>query len=74
MTKLSILYQKVDALKPRPNNPRTHSDKQIKQLKSCITRFKFTNPVLVDDNNIIIAGHVGVSWKDRLVFLLCQAK
>lgn len=57
MTKLSILYQKVHALKPRPNNPRTHSDKQIKQLKSCITRFDFTNPVLVDDNNNIIAGH-----------------
>lgn len=57
MTKLSILYQKVDALKPRTNNPRTHSDKQIKQLKSCITRFDFTNPVLVDDNNVIIAGH-----------------
>lgn len=57
MKKLSILYQKVDALKPRTNNPRTHSDKQIKQLKSCITRFKFTNPVLVDDNNVIIAGH-----------------
>lgn len=57
MTKLTILYQHPDALKPRPNNPRTHSDKQIKQLKSCITRFKFTNPVLVDDNNVIIAGH-----------------
>lgn len=57
MTKLSILYQKVDALKPRTNNPRTHSDKQIKQLKSCITRFDFTNPVLVDDNSVIIAGH-----------------
>jgi hypothetical protein len=57
MTKLTIIYQHPDALKPRPNNPRTHSDKQIKQLKSCITRFKFTNPVLVDDNNVIIAGH-----------------
>jgi ParB-like chromosome segregation protein Spo0J len=54
---LSISYQAVSALKPRATNPRTHSKKQITQIANAIRRFGFTNPVLVDDANGIIAGH-----------------
>ena len=54
---LSIVYQAVDSLKPRSTNPRTHSKKQIGQIASAIRRFGFTNPVLVDDANGIVAGH-----------------
>ena len=54
---LSIAYQAVDSLKPRSTNPRTHSKKQIGQIASAIRRFGFTNPVLVDDANGIVAGH-----------------
>src|SRR3979411_3502962 len=54
---LSIDYQAVSALKPRATNPRTHSKKQIAQIANAIRRFGFTNPVLVDDANGIIAGH-----------------
>ncbi len=54
---LSIIYQAVEALKPRSTNPRTHSKKQIGQIASAIRRFGFTNPVLIDDANGIIAGH-----------------
>src|ERR1700682_5438478 len=54
---LSIDYQAVSALKPRPGNPRTHSKKQITQIANAIRRFGFTNPVLVDDANGIVAGH-----------------
>lgn len=57
MTNLSITYQPIDALNPRANNPRTHSPNQITQLVRCMKRFGFTNPVLVDDTNRIIAGH-----------------
>jgi len=57
MKKLSIIYQSIDALKPRASNPRTHSKKQVQQLANSIERFGFTNPVLVDDTNAIIAGH-----------------
>src|SRR5260221_1263552 len=42
---------------PRTTNPRTHSKKQITQIANAIRRFGFTNPVLVDDANGIIAGH-----------------
>jgi DNA modification methylase len=44
-------------LKPYKGNPRTHTKKQIAQLAKSIERFGFTNPVLVDDDGGIIAGH-----------------
>src|SRR5882762_5946368 len=55
--RLSVVYQDVDALKPRTTNPRAHSKKQIAQIANAIRRFGFTNPVLVDDANGIVAGH-----------------
>ncbi len=47
----------VHRLKPSPNNARTHSRKQVRQIAKSIERFGFNNPVLVDDNDTIIAGH-----------------
>jgi DNA modification methylase len=47
----------VGALKPYPRNARTHSKKQIRQIADSIQSFGFTNPVLVDDAGLIIAGH-----------------
>jgi DNA modification methylase len=47
----------VSALRPNPNNARTHSRKQIRQIANSIERFGFCNPVLIDDDNQIIAGH-----------------
>lgn len=45
------------SLKPYSNNARTHSPKQIKQIARSIERFGFNNPVLIDDDDQIIAGH-----------------
>lgn len=45
------------ALKPYANNARTHSKKQIRQIADSIERFGFTNPVLIDESDRIIAGH-----------------
>ena len=44
-------------LKPRASNPRTHSRKQIRQIADSIKQFGFTNPVLLDRDDGIIAGH-----------------
>jgi DNA modification methylase len=44
-------------LRPYPNNARTHTRKQIRQIADSITQFGFTNPVLIDDAGQIIAGH-----------------
>jgi DNA modification methylase len=45
------------SLRPYAGNARTHSPKQIKQIARSIDRFGFNNPVLVDDDDQIIAGH-----------------
>jgi DNA modification methylase len=52
-----IEMRKVAALRPYSGNARTHSKKQIKQIAASIQRFGFTNPVLISDDNEIIAGH-----------------
>ena len=44
-------------LMPYPRNARTHSKKQIRQIAASIERFGFTNPVLIDEENTILAGH-----------------
>ena len=57
MTDLSIEYKSVDDLIPYVNNSRTHSDEQVTQVAASIKEFGFTNPILIDENNGIIAGH-----------------
>jgi len=48
---------KVEDLIPYALNSRTHSDEQVAQLAASIREFGFTNPVLIDDANNLIAGH-----------------
>jgi 16S rRNA G966 N2-methylase RsmD len=54
---MNIEYTLVRNLRPYPNNARTHSRKQIALIAKSIKLFGFNNPVLIDDNNQIIAGH-----------------
>jgi DNA modification methylase len=54
---MRIEYMSVHALRPYAGNARTHSRKQIRQIAKSIERFGFNNPVLIDDDNQIIAGH-----------------
>ncbi|AUR95847.1 ParB/sulfiredoxin [Vibrio phage 1.213.O._10N.222.54.F10] len=49
--------RKTVDLIPYANNSRTHSDEQTNQVASSIKEFGFTNPVLIDEDNGIIAGH-----------------
>ncbi len=53
----SIEYLTIQSLKPYAKNARTHSKKQVRQIADSITRFGFTNPVLIDKENTILAGH-----------------
>ena len=53
----SIEYIALADLVPHDRNARTHSSKQLKQIADSITRFGFTNPVLVDGDNSVVAGH-----------------
>jgi ParB-like chromosome segregation protein Spo0J len=54
---LKIELLPISSLKPYARNPRTHSPKQIRQIADSIRRFGFTNPVLVDAEGRVIAGH-----------------
>ncbi|HEV7253403.1 MAG TPA: DNA methyltransferase [Mesorhizobium sp.] len=54
---LSVTYRATDRLRPDPRNARTHSKRQIEQIKASIRQFGFTNPVLVDEGGVLIAGH-----------------
>jgi DNA modification methylase len=63
---LSITYVPVAELRPHPNNPRTHTDKQVGQIAHSIEKFGFISPVLTDQHNNIIAGHGRVEAAKRL--------
>lgn len=52
-----ILHRRIRDLTPYPRNARTHSKKQIRQIADSIGRFGFTNPVLIDEHDCILAGH-----------------
>ncbi len=54
---LGIITLPVASLRPYSRNARTHSDKQIAQIAASIRTFGFNNPVLVDKDGVIIAGH-----------------
>lgn len=47
----------IAQLKPYKNNARTHSDEQVRKISESITEFGFTNPVLIDSEKNILAGH-----------------
>jgi DNA modification methylase len=54
---LAVVYRPLGDLKPDPRNARTHPKRQIEQLCASIWEFGFTNPVLVDEQSVLIAGH-----------------
>lgn len=56
----------ISSLIPYANNSRTHSDDQVNQVASSIKEFGFTNPVLIDEQGGIIAGHGRVMAAKKL--------
>ena len=67
MTKHTEILEMVDIDKliPYVNNARTHSDDQIKKIQSSLREFGFVNPVLIDKELGIIAGHGRVEAAKR---------
>ncbi len=54
---LNVEYRKVETLIPYARNPRTHNDEQVAKIAASIVEYGWTNPILVDGENGIIAGH-----------------
>ena len=61
-----IEYVSTSSLTPYARNSRTHSPQQVKQIAASIKEFGFTNPVLIDEANGIIAGHGRVMAAEHL--------
>jgi len=66
MTQHQIEQVSVSTLIPYARNSRTHSDEQVSQIAGSIREFGFTNPVLIDANGTIIAGHGRVMAAKKL--------
>jgi DNA modification methylase len=52
-----IALVSVRKLRPNKRNARTHPQKQIRQIQSNYRRFGWTSPIIVDEKNVILAGH-----------------
>jgi ParB-like chromosome segregation protein Spo0J len=57
MNELQVKLRPVSALVPYAKNARTHNDEQVSQIARLIEEFGWTNSILVDRNNVVIAGH-----------------
>lgn len=54
---MEIIYKSPSELKPFQNNPYNHPEKQLSMLKKSMREFGFTSPILVSQDNMVIAGH-----------------
>jgi ParB-like chromosome segregation protein Spo0J len=66
--RLAVEYLPITSLRPWPHNVRTHSNKQIHQIANSMREFGFTNPILIDSDNVIVAGHGRVEAAKLLGF------
>src|SRR5262245_66464031 len=66
MPNLQIEHTPIHALHPQRQNARTHSKRQIRQIADSIERFGFCNPILIDDDRTILAGHGRVKSAELL--------
>ena len=57
MAEIKVTYVDLNSLKTYQNNPKDHPQKQVHQIADSIKKFGFNNPILIDENNEIIAGH-----------------
>ena len=55
--KLNIKYKPIKELKPYKKNAKKHDKKQVEQIANSIKEFGFTQPVIIDSNNEVVAGH-----------------
>lgn len=65
-SQIKIVYKKTADLIPYARNSRTHDEGQVAQIAASIKEFGFTNPILIDGQNGIIAGHGRVLAAQKL--------
>lgn len=65
MKKLEIKYIPINDIKPYKNNPRLNEE-AIPYVMNSIKEFGFKNPIILDKNNVIVAGHTRLESAKRL--------
>ena len=61
-----IEYLAIKDLTPYEKNARTHSEEQVEKLKNSLEEFGFINPVIIDENNMILVGHGRIMGAKKL--------
>lgn len=54
---MKIVTKKIASLKPYAKNAKKHDKRQVEMIAESIKEFGFTQPVLIDENNVVVAGH-----------------
>lgn len=57
MEQLNIKYKQIKELKPYKKNAKKHTKEQVEKIANSIKEFGFTQPVIIDKNNSVVAGH-----------------
>lgn len=65
MKEMKIVYKKVADIIPYENNPR-HNENAVDYVANSIKEFGFKNPIIIDKNNIIVAGHTRLKAAEQL--------
>ncbi len=66
---MQIVIRKIEELKPFKKNPYIHDEKQLKRLEKSFKEFGWTNPVLIAQGDLIVAGHARIEVAKRLGIL-----
>src|SRR5215472_15143855 len=61
-----IVHRPVTALTANPRNARTHDDRQVGLIAASMRQFGFTNPILIDDKGMVLAGHARLEAARRV--------
>lgn len=60
-----IVYKRLNEIKPYPNNPR-NNDNAVEAVANSIKKFNFQNPIIVDSEGVIVAGHTRYKAAQKL--------
>lgn len=71
MKELQIVYKNISELNPYENNPRFNDD-AVEYVANSIKEFGFKNPIILDNNNVIVCGHTRYKAAKKLEMEKCS--
>jgi ParB-like chromosome segregation protein Spo0J len=62
---MEIQTIEITKLRPHPQNPRIHPDSAIEKLVKSLNEYGFTNPILISEDNYVLAGHARLKAAEK---------